>query len=132
MFIEGRAETPTEESKGKILVFGPLSSTLGDLSDQGYYLSVSGGSYPRHGHFSVRVYLNKGSERYFLGKMSRSDYMTGKNLCSVVRSGKQLIEKCRSGPQDPWEPLTKKYPKKPKNVFVGNRTLREYLQDNLV
>ena len=133
MYLEERKETPSEKSEGLVFRFGPLTATFKELHAEGFFLYAGGKNYPRFKSSSVKIYLTNGKDRYNVGKVPDTSFVSGASLYKYVKDGGQLLGNCSTVPADPWATLQDKHKKiKKKPVFVGNRTLREYLQETLV
>lgn len=144
----------------KTISFGPLSTTLSDLFDKGYWLETK----LDYKHFNVncqrwtRVYLTDGVDRYRLYSIDFAELQaTGKihgqyDLGSAITDRTNLLRTHSSArypkpviqekiverfvERDPFEVLAERYPrgKKPSynwDTVVGNRTLRERFQDHV-
>ena len=133
MYLEERIERPSEKSEGLVFCFGPLKATFKELYAEGFFLYAGGKSYPRFTASSVKIYLTNGKDRYNVGKVPDTSFVSGAPLYKHVKDGEQLLGKFSTVPVDPWVTLQDKHKRvRKKPVFVGNRTLREYLQETLV
>jgi hypothetical protein len=85
-------------------------------------------------HLLHKVYLCRGGERYVVGKGYLADMCSSHSLSDYVVDGLQMIQRAAGKEvdkyQDPWEVLLSKYPTK-KSLMVGNRTLREFVQQEI-
>lgn len=122
----------------KVLMFGPLSATLGELFDDGWFLSTNPYRlrYRTYPH-KVKFYLTKDKIRYTLGNVRLNQYTKSNPpiLSDFVKDRQQCQYICSSNPVDVnyWNVLTAKYPttKRKFDMMVGNETLKEYLISEL-
>lgn len=132
----------TIDGKDKEIFFGPLSSSLYNLFDMGFHLEVAYNpkwmdkSYGQQKKIPLR--LVRGPERYVITRQRLEKFFYCGDLSGFVRAGVNLLPRFSQYekpivPQerDPLDTLLEKYRPKPKPKMIGNRTLREYISDEL-
>ena len=140
--------------------FGPVKTQLSDLFDSGHWLEAQFDQHDIKGYGmrKTRVYLTDGTDRYRVYSIDWRDLQTNgeqfgqydlganfpvkMNLLrthSSARYPKPVIQKVvveKVVERDPFEVLAERYPRGEKKPYtwdtmVGNRTLRERLEDHL-
>lgn len=128
------------------LNFGPMSTKLSDLFDRGYHLEVI---FMHHQQKAVTkrrpsLYLVGDGKRYCICKILWSRFITNRqrlgevDLIHYVVDGRDFMASqspapnywVDADPKDPWEQIMAKYPAK-RVKMIGNRTVREHLEDSL-
>lgn len=137
-------ESPTEN---KFIYFGPIFTTLFDLIERHeFYFYCRVTPYQLRTDRKVKVYLRagRGKFRYKIAKiraskaikLCRFDHFIKENHQLGVSIPSESLEKEETG--DIFKPIFEKYPVKKKrkkekmDIFIGNRTLREYLTQEMV
>lgn len=128
------------------IIFGPLSTTIDDMFQRGYWLQLTATGKDKSLYTTRRckVYLQDTQNRYRVGSISWGILQSSVNelgqydLCQVL-DNRNLISahsptRTPSGyfrPADIWKPIMDKYPRRKTKTMMGNRTLLEYIKDEL-
>ena len=126
-----------------LIHFGPLSATVRELFDNGFYFTVTFTNRDRINYKRVGLYLRRSiktggihscDERFKISNVVPSAYLESDDLIKFIRFNNQVIKKFSYGNKpitDPYEELLLKHPKKQKIPMIGNQTLKEYIRDIL-
>lgn len=128
-----------DEDRKKKLVFGPLTTTLGDLYDDDWYLSASYTKYQLSFHRKTKIHITKDIddgyrvERYKLGTINTMIVNSCTNMVPILHSvmnvnfGRSYIDRS----EDPFKRIFDKYPRSydDAEMMIGNQTLSEYLDE---
>lgn len=120
----------TPESANPTLFFGPVSTTLKDLFEQGYHLRAICYKVGRRTQYSEKLHLVKGREKWLVGRVPRSWFEDTKGLllCDFIKNNKQMFGSVSYDTRDPLEQLMLAYPKRKKQVMMGNQTVKEFVR----
>lgn len=129
-----------------VIRFGPLSTSLSKLFEDGFVLAVYGWERSRLSEKYIRrnIYLTRElqvqTERYKVARVFHGEIMKADTLSDFVRNDIQLIKRgaapsnrlpCPSNDNpDPWEMIMEKYPQKPVTM-IGNMTIHEAVRQSL-
>ncbi len=133
-------ESSNIDNRNKVIRFGPLPTTLGDMWSLGYTLECSFTARELKYSRGAKIHLVnfKDRSRYKIRKINPIDIIRNNTpLSDFVKDGSQLMH-CMSSiakrpepiePKDPFDALLEKYPRSRKEkVMIGNQTLEEYIR----
>ena len=119
--------------------FGPLSTTLGDLYSSGFRLECHGKKARSLSRGKIYLVRKVTSERYIVAKVRLSDVLGEEySLADFILDGAQLIQRGAGRVNtiylkpNPWDELLSKYTTSKREVMIGNKTLKEAVQQALV
>lgn len=116
--------------------FGPLSTAIGKLFDDGWFLLICGNVKNK----SVTLHLeNGGRDFYVIAKNNIEAFLKVDDLSVFIKSTQNyLLKKCDHSKnyntkalENPLDVLKKKYPYKKPQTMIGNLTLPEYVKQQL-